>query len=185
MPDLFPPCPDLPPLIPGLDHRHLARHGEARDGAFYRSCLDYAQTLWQGRLPARALLCLDRALGADLRGDEPDLRAWPLPYAPVAWFLVHTPPEVFIGNPRVHFQHYADRMNEPRRALRSARAWACWHLTRALRPEWPADPRHDVVEPELSHTTAALATLGLPGEAELWTAVLARCTPGRFAPPAG
>jgi hypothetical protein len=179
----LPPCPFLPAPPAGLDHRHLSRHGEARDAAFYLSCLEYGHALWQRGLAARAVLCLDRALGADLRGDEAEVRAWPPPYAPMAWFLVHTPPEVFIGNPRVHFQHYADRMNEPRRAQRAARAWACWALARRLRPEWPADPKHDVVEPTEAAIAAALDRDGLPGETALWSSVLAGCAPGRFSGP--
>ena len=30
---------------------------------------------------------VDRALGADLSGNEPVLRAWPLPYAAMAWMV--------------------------------------------------------------------------------------------------
>ncbi len=180
----LPHCPDLPTPPPGLDHRHLSRHGDARDGAFYLSCLDYAQALWHRALPARAVLCLDRAFGADLRGDEPELQTWPLPYAAMAWFLVHTPPDLFIGNPRVHFQHYADRMNQPRRELRAARAWACWHLARRLRPEWPSDPRHFVEEPSASAVAGLLTRHGLAGETRLWESVLARCTPNQLAPAA-
>lgn len=176
----LPPCPHLPAPPPGLDHRHLSRHGEARDAAFYLSCLEYGHALWQRGLAARALLCLDRAMGADLRGDEAELRAWPLPYAAMAWFLAHTPPNIFIGNPRVHFQHYADRMNEPRRAQRSARAWACWALTRRLRPEWPADPRHEVREPSEEEIAAALSREGLRAETKLWENVLGSCAPGIF-----
>lgn len=118
------------------------------------------------------MLCLDRALGADLHGAEPELRKHPLPYAAMAWFLTHTPPGVFIGNPRVHFQHYADRMNEPRREQRRWRAWACWALTRRLRPDWPADPRHDVVEPSEDTIATGLEIHGLPGEAALWRRIL-------------
>ncbi len=180
----LPPCPYLPTPPAGLDHRHLSRHGEARDAAFYLSCLEYGHALWQRGLAARAVLCLDRALGADLRGDEAEVRAWPQPYAAMAWFLVHTPPEVFIGNPRVHFQHYADRMNEPRRAQRAARAWACWALARRLRPEWPADPKHDVVEPTEADIATALERDGLPGEIVLWSSTLAGCAPGLFSGPA-
>jgi hypothetical protein len=164
----------LPPPPLGLDHRHLARHGEARDAAFYLSCLEYGHALWQRGLAARAVLCLDRAMGADLTllAAAAVLAQWPMPYAAMGWFLTHTPPEIFIGNPRVHFQHYADRMNEPRRALRSARAWACWALARRLRPEWPADPKHDVREPTEAEIAAALVAHGLPGEAALWQSVL-------------
>lgn len=178
----FPPCPHLPPPPPGLDHRHLSRHGATRDGPFYLGCLEYAHCLWRRRLAARAVLCLDRALGAELLGHEPEVRAWPLPYAAMAWFLAHTPAEIFIGNPRVHFQHYADRMNEPRRAQRASRAWACWALTRRLRPEWPADAKHAVQEPTEHQIAAWLDTEGLPGETALWREVLAACAPGRFAP---
>lgn len=170
----FSPCPHLPVPRGELDWRalHLFRD-EPRGGEFYLACLEYGQVLWQRRLAARALLCLDRALGADLAGDEPVLRDWPLPYAAMAWCIAQTPAEVFIGNPRVHFQHYADRMNEPRREQRRWRAWACWALTRAVRPEFPADPKHRVVEPTLEMIAAALTQHGHPGEVELWQGVLA------------
>ena len=115
---------------------------------------------------------LDRALGADLSGTEPELRDWALPYAAMGWFLRHVPPELFIGNPRVHFQHLADRMNEPRLDQRRCRAWACWAIARVVRPDWPADPKHRVVEPTSDQIAASLATHGLPGEAELWQAAM-------------
>jgi hypothetical protein len=178
----LPPCPQLPAPHPGLDHRHLSRHDEARDGAFYLSCLEYAHSLWQRGLAARAVLCLDRAMGADVLGHEPEVIAWPMPYAAMAWFLTHTPPDIFIGNPRVHFQHYADRMNEPRRAQRATRAWACWALARRLRPEWPADPKHKVVEPTEQWIAAELDAHGIPGETAIWREVLAACAPSRFSP---
>ena len=37
-------------------------------------------------------------------------------------------PEGDSRNPRVHFQHLADRMNELRREQRRWRMWACWNL---------------------------------------------------------
>lgn len=154
-----------------MDASALTALGADRGPGFYLTALTYGHYLWQRDLAARATLCLDRALGADLRGDEAVLRDWPLPYAAMAWFLGHTPPDVFIGNPRVHFQHLADRMNEPRRDQRRWRAWACWALARAIRPEWPGDPRHRVVEPSLAEIAARLATHGLPGEATLWQSV--------------
>ncbi|MFA6135574.1 MAG: hypothetical protein WC869_16310 [Phycisphaerae bacterium] len=157
-----------------MDARALSAHGLARDAGFYLTALTYAQYLWQHGLAARAILKLDRALLSDLRGDEPVLRDRPLPYAAMAWMLRHAPPDVFIGNPRVHFQHLADRMNEPRREQRRWRTWACWALCRAVRPEFPADPRHRVVEPSLELIAEKLAAHGLPGEAELWREVLDR-----------
>ena len=87
------------------------------------------------------------------------------------WLLRHAPPDTFLGNPRVHFQHYAGRMNAPRREQRAWRAWGCWALTRAARPEFPGDPRHRVDEPEPAAIAAGLRRHGHPGEAELWHGV--------------
>ena len=170
---MFPPCPHLPPPRSGIDWRLLHAHRAAQRGSdYYLDCLEYGHALWlQGRA-ARAILCLDRAFGADLRGDEPALREWPMPYAALDWILRHTPPDVFLGNPRVHFQHYAGRMNEPRRDQRRWRAWACWALTRAVLPELPGDPRHEIVEPQIDEIDVQLRVLGLADEAELWRKVL-------------
>lgn len=171
----FPACPFLPAPRTGLDWRRLHSFRDAdRGGEFYLACLEYGQSLWQRGLAARAVLCLDRAFGADLRGDEPELRVWPLPYAAMVWFLHHTPPNVFLGNPRVHFQHYADRMNAPRREQRAWRAWACWALSRAARPEFAADPKHDVIEPALTEIETGLRNHGVAGEADLWRTELQR-----------
>jgi hypothetical protein len=174
----FPLCQMLPPPRPGLDWRalHAFRTGD-RGGAFYVACLEYAQALWQRGLAARAILCLDRAFGADLRGNEPELERWPLPYAAMAWFIRHVPAGVFIGNPRVHFQHYADRMNEPRREQRRWRAWACWAIVRRVRLDLAADPRHRVVEPTVQEIEAQLRRHGFAGEAELWQVVVDESVP--------
>lgn len=177
----LPPCPYLPADRRGLDWRALHRfRAHERGEAFYRACIEYAQHLWCRGFAARALLCLDRALGADLRGGEPVLRDFPLPYRAVAWMVAAVPSEVFIGNPRVHFQHYADRMNAPRREQRAARAWACWRLVRTVRPEWPGDPNHRVVEPEEPVIAHDLARWGHPGEADEWREALRVCVD--FAP---
>jgi hypothetical protein len=148
-----------------------------RGGLFYDACLEYGHALWLKKLPARAMLCLDRAMGAELKGDEPILAAWPMPYAAMVWFMRHTPPGVFIGNPRIHFQHYADRMNEPRREQRRWRAWACWALARRIMPELPGDARHIVEEPTLKEIEAGLRRHGLLGEDALWNRELHR--PGK------
>jgi hypothetical protein len=175
MPTTLPACPYLPVPRAGLDWRALHAFRETDRGAeFYFACLEYGHALWQKGFAARSLLCLDRAMGADLSGDEPVLRDHPLPYAAMAWLIGHTPEGVFLGNPRVHFQHYADRVNEPRRQQRRWRAWACWALARAVRPDLPADPKHDVVEPTLDAIDAALRTHGHSGEATLWRLELAR-----------
>lgn len=167
------PCPFLPAPRAGLDWRalHAFRAGD-RGAAFYFACLEYGHALWLQGFAARTLLCLDRAFGADVTPDDPVLRSAPLPYAAMAWCIAHTPPERAVGNPRVHFQHYADRMNEPRREQRRWRAWACWALTRAVRPDLPPDPKHDVVEPGIADITAGLVAHGHAGEAELWADTL-------------
>lgn len=155
-----------------MDASALTDLGGDRGPQFYLTALTYGHFLWQKGLAARAALCLDRALGADLKGEEEVLRDWPLPYAAMAWFISRTPHEVFIGNPRVHFQHLADRMNEPRRDQRRWRAWACWALTRAVRPDWPGDPRHTVTEPTVADIYEKLSRHGLRGESDLWQGVL-------------
>jgi hypothetical protein len=153
-----------------MDAGALTAHGPARDGAFYLTALHYAHYLWRRGLAARAILKLDRALGADLRGDEEVLRSWPLPYSAMGWFLFHGPS--FPGNPRVHFQHLADRMNEPRREQRRWRTWACWALCRKVLPHLPGDPLHEVEEPSLSVIAEKLALHGHPGEPDLWQLAL-------------
>ena len=155
-----------------MDASALTAHGDERDAEFYLTALTYAQYLWQRGLAARAILKLDRALLSDVRGHEAELRDWPLPYEAMAWLLRHTPADVFIGNPRVHFQHLADRMNEPRREQRRWRTWACWAICRAVRPEFPADPKHLVEEPGLELIAKKLMQHGVPGESALWLQTL-------------
>jgi len=171
----LPPCPYLPPAPAAMDASALTLHGNERNAEFYLTALTYAQYLWQRGLAARAILKLDRALLSDVRGHETELRDWPLPYRPMAWFLRHTPPDVFIGNPRVHFQHLADRMNEPRREQRRWRSWACWQISRLVRPEFPSDPKHEVTEPTPEEIAGQLTVHGVPGEAGLWRGVVEHC----------
>ena len=160
-----------------MDWRDFNSHGDARDPDFYLTALTYGHYLWQRGFAARAILCLDRAMGADVRTEDTVAHDWPMPYAAMAWFLAHTPADVFIGNPRVHFQHYADRLKAPRRDQRRWRAWACWALARRLCPQLPADPKHLVVEPTENEIAAALDAHGLPGETALWRSVLLGCEP--------
>ncbi len=173
------PCPCLPPPRAGLDWRALHPHRQRGRGAdFYFACVEYGATLWSRRLPARALLCLDRAFGAALDGREAVLREYPLPYAAVAWMVTHAPAGAFLGNPRVHFQHYADRLRGPHGERRRARAWACWALVRAARPGFVGDPRHVVRAPSFEEIGMALEEHGHAGEAELWAGVLKQTLAG-------
>ncbi len=170
------PCPLLPPQEAPLSAASVAVLGDDRGPDFYLAALLYAQSLWQQGFPARSILLCNRALGADLDGSEPVLRAWPLPYMAIAWFLRHHWPEHFIGNPRRHWQHLATRMSGPRAELRTWRAWACWRMACIALPHCPADEKQlaeeSVREPGEEEIAGHLKRLGHPGEAGLWRDVL-------------
>lgn len=167
-----PPCPYLPIPEKALDWRHLRLSGRSRGPDFYLRCLEYAQYLWMYDTPARSLLAIDRALFADVRGDEEQLNRWPLPYSGVVWILQHAPDQAFIGNPRIHFQHLADRIRDPHRPVKKWRAWACWHLVRKFRPALEGDPRHAVDPPTEQAVAEGLRRHGIPEETVLWRSVL-------------
>lgn len=166
-------CPYLPPAREGMTWRTLAPYRNNQRGEFYLLALSYAQDLWQRGLSARSLLAVDRALFADLQGDEPELLQYPLPYSAIPWLVLHNPPGTFIGNPRVHFQHLADRLRGTREEQKRARTWACWRLVREALPELPGDPRHEVREPQTEEICAQLDAHGMPGETTVWQAALA------------
>ena len=122
---------------------------------------------------------MNRAFAADLKGNEEVLSQWRLPYEAMFWVLSSKREGDFVGNPRRHFQHLATRMVEPRRELRSWRAWACWVFACSLFPDCPADiqqiEEEGIVEPTREQIREALSRLGIPGEAELWSSVSRRC----------
>lgn len=161
-------CPYLPPVSETMDWRSLNVFGQRRDGEFYHAALMYAQHLWQRGLSARALLAVDRALYADLVGSEPELARWPLPYRVVGWMVQNNPANCFIGNPRVHYQHLADRVRGARAEQKCWRAWACWSIVRKVMPELPADPNHDVLEPSLEAIEDGLTRFGIEAERSIW-----------------
>lgn len=154
------------------------KQGE-RGEQFYLTCLKYGQHLWRQRLPARAILCLDRAWAAKLTGHELALKQWPLPYQALIDILLQAPLDAFLGNPRVHFQHYADRLGPPRQEQRKWRSWACWALTRKACPDLPGDPKHSVHEPTIDQIEAALNQHGIPRETTLWLQTLSNTRPAR------
>ncbi len=171
----LPFCPFLPEPDEPQTAAAMRKLGKNRDPAFYEAALRCGHSLWLQGLPAQAMLQLNRAFGCDLRGDEPVLESWPLPYAAMAWIMQARTDDQFIGNPRRHFQHLATRMVEPRKELRSWRAWACWWLSRRIFPDLPADETQirdeGVVEPEFDQIEERLSRLGLPGEVEIWRKV--------------
>jgi hypothetical protein len=124
-------------------------------------------------MAARALLSVDRALLCQLDPEDAVLHEHPLPYRAVAWIVSSTPAGVFIGNPRVHYQHLAARVRGPREGQRRWRAWAAWHLVRLARPNLPGDARHAVVEPDFDSIREGLAAHGIAGEIAWWQAARA------------
>ncbi|MFT5192947.1 MAG: hypothetical protein ACI957_006008 [Verrucomicrobiales bacterium] len=148
-----------------------------RGAAFYETALTYAGSLWLQGLPARSVLLINRALSADLRGDESILETWPLPYAAVRWVMENRPDDLethFIGNPRRHYQHLATRMVPPRRMQRRWRAWACWYIAAQVLPEteFPGDAlqirEEGVMEPSFEDIGEGLEMHGIIGERALW-----------------
>lgn len=155
-----------------MNWRDLAPWRDDPGPAFYEVALAYGQTLWQRGLSARALLATDRALYADLTGDEAVLTRWPWPYAAIGWLVAHNPPGAFIGNPRVHYQHLADRVRGARLDQKRWRAWAAWAVVRRVAPSLPGDPRHAVAEPPAEAIARGLTAHGARGEAIVWRAAL-------------
>lgn len=145
---VLPSCPLLPEVSHPHGHMITRVHAPAKCGKFYFAALCYAQSLWREAKPAQAILQLNKAFMADLRGDEEVLTDYPPPYAVLVWFLENRPEERFFGNPVRHFQHLATRVRGERKELRSWRAWACFQLSRAALParEFPPDEEQIVKE---------------------------------------
>lgn len=165
--------PYLPEPNGDMSWRDLSPYRDDQGPAFYETALRYGQCLWLKGLSARALLAVDRALYADLQGDEDILAEWPWPYRAIGWLVANNPEGVFIGNPRVHYQHLADRVRGERAEQKKWRAWAAWAVVRQVAPEYPHDPKHEVAEPTLEEIDAALAGCGAAGEVAVWRAVIA------------
>ncbi len=163
-------CPFLPSSEQDCNYRILRQHGTRRDADFYFSALCYGHHLWHQGHAGRALLALTRALYADLDGSENILRDYPLPYQAIQWIVEKHRSDDFPGNPRLSYQHQACRMRAPRRAQRSARAWAVWAIICRARPQLCGDPSL----PEWDHVTIAdeLAQHGIQGELAIWKKVI-------------
>lgn len=127
-PDLT-PCPWLPSVEGRLGPDSTRRFGN-KDCGFYLAALRYSQSLWLEGKPAQAILQLNKAWMADLKGDEPVLLEFPPPYRALGWMLVRIRKGGlgFSGDPLRHFQHLASRMSGPRAEIRSWRAWACFWI---------------------------------------------------------
>lgn len=182
------PCPFLPLPERALTHEDMRALGADRTRVFYVTALSYAHSLWLAGFPAKALLLINRALSCNL----PDIRlnGAAKPYHAVAWILQNRPADRFIGNPRRHYQHLATRMVEPHKALRTWRAWACWHLSRKILSEADFPPDLDqvreerVIKPRRDEIAENLGRLSRSDDRAAWEDALARAVPDP-GPPAG
>ena len=165
-------CPFLPSVQDPLRAANMKHCGKERGEAFYLLALQCAQSLWLQGLPAQSILLMNRAFSSDLNGEETVLTEWPLPYAAMVWVMRHRREGDFVGNPRRHFQHLATRMVEPRKDLRSWRAWACWWYACQVFPEMPADAlqikKEGLVEPSQEEIASGLEEWGVKGELAAW-----------------
>jgi len=166
------PCPYLPDAGEPRTAASMKVFGKERGPEFYEGALSCGNSLWLQGLPAQALLQLNRAFGSALTGEEEVLDKWPLPYSAAVWVMKTRNEEQFIGNPRRHFQHLATRMVEPRKELRTWRAWACWHLACLVFPDYPADEKQieeeGIEEPTTGAIEGHLQRLGMSREVGWW-----------------
>ncbi|MES2439413.1 MAG: hypothetical protein V4584_10115 [Verrucomicrobiota bacterium] len=139
---------------------------------FYLDALRYAQSQWISGKPAQAILQLNKAWMADLKGDEPVLKIHSSPYRALVWIIktASTGDHGYLGNPVRHFQHLASRMSGPRSEIRSWHAWLCFHLAeKILNPaEFPRDgeqiAREGLWIPGRQRALHEVAEGGWPGE---------------------
>lgn len=158
------PCPFLPVAAAAMSFRDLQIARMHGPESAYRVNLQYAQWLWQHGLPARAILAMDKALFLCLSMSHPAVQANPLPYAALVWIVRNAKVDQFLGNPRIHYQHMADRVRGCKACQKAIRAWACWHLVCHWRPDLPADEQHAFSAPDWPATCASVAEFF--GEAE-------------------
>lgn len=170
------PCPFLPEAGQPMRAAEMKSLGKNRGADFYLLALTCAQSLWLQGLPAQSILLMNRAFSADLSGGESVLQEFPLPYGAMHWVMSHRLEDQFVGNPRRHFQHLATRMVEPRKTIRSWRAWGCWAYACAVFPDYPADEiqleKEGIAEPGRETIYRALEKFGHEGEARLWAGFL-------------
>ena len=150
----------------------MFRFRDCRDEEFYLSALSYAQSLLCEGKPAQALLQINKSFLAVL-SEEGILEEWPPAYEAVVWIVreYSRSDDEFLGNPVRHYQHLASRMSGTQIQLRTARAWACFHLVEALGLELSRDERQieeeSLVIPCFDDVAARVRELGWRGEGDV------------------
>lgn len=158
--------PFLPRPDRSLDYRDLRKYRTNQGASFFEIAMAYANLLWKQELPARALLAMDRALYADLKVTDEILSKWDIPYSALIWFLKNPQEGKFVGNPRVHYQHLADRVKGDREDIKRWRTWACWYLTCKADPMLTPDSSHAFTEPSLEDIIFGLKSFGITQDIE-------------------
>lgn len=165
-------CPYLPPSYEQMDYRCLARFEQQAGGAYYLEALRYGQYLWERRLTARAILAVTKALHAEVSDSDEALAEWPLPYRALKWVFLQHDGTDFMGNPRISFQHQAERLRGARTEQRRWRCWAVWKLAQTALPQLPDAADGIGRYPDVATIGAQLEKHGIRGEARLWLATL-------------
>ncbi|MCC5841086.1 MAG: hypothetical protein JJT96_13295 [Opitutales bacterium] len=157
-----------------MDYRHLRIHRAGEGSGLIAAALEYAQALWMAGSPARSILALTRALYA--APPHTENAPYPVPYAALAWICrTHGGSGAgFLGNPRISFQHQAQRMRREPLERRRARAWAAWYLAAQALPKLPDDDRAKTELPSCGKIAEALQANSSMAEAVLWFEVAAR-----------
>lgn len=165
------PIPHLPDLVGETKKMTPSWTRQWRDECgpnYFQACLEYAQYLWLKKLPAQAILQLNKSFMASI----PEHSYEKLPYRSVLYILTNSSDSGFLGNPVRHFQHLASRMptNAYQSELRTWRAWACFCIAvKTLCPKsFPSDVRQIETEkliiPEPSEVLLKLQQIGLASE---------------------
>ena len=141
------------PLLPipedCMSYKDLRKFRANQKAEFFQVALKYSNYLWKKGLPARALLAMDRALFADIQSMAKVFIDWELPYSALVWYLTNLQSSKFMGNPRIHYQHLADRLRGDRENVKKWRSWACWYLSCKACPNLKPDVNHIFNEPSL------------------------------------
>lgn len=161
-------CPYLPPSRERMDFRCLARFEPKAGGAYYLEALRYGQYLWERRLTARSILAITKALHAEVATTEAELADWPLPYKALKWIFREHDDTDFMGNPRISFQHQAERLRGARAEQRRWRCWAVWKLAESALPHLPNATDGIGIYPDIATIYTQLEQHGIPQEAKLW-----------------
>lgn len=161
-------CPYLPEPEEEMSHRCLTRLKDGDPADYYLAALRYGHYLWQRGIAGRAILAVTKGLYTDLPSRHAMYDRWPWPYAALKWMVSNHPGHEFPGNPRVSFQHQANRMDPVRSRVKISRAWAVWALICLARPDLPGDPTESFKVLSHDEIEALLFKHGSRDEAEVW-----------------